>query len=151
MTKKRKNLREMTEEEIFDIELGYEDRKRLEENLKTRAKKIRDEDIEMVREETLSKVGAIREKVSFVVKMIRRVRLLYEMVFDKSYRVEWTTVAIVVAALLYFISPVDFLPDFIPFVGYIDDAFVIWTALSTIDKEVKNYMRYRGLREEIYY
>jgi len=151
MTKEKKTPREIAEGEIIDVEPGYEDKKRLEENLKRRAQEIRDEDIEMVREETLNKADTISGKVNFVVKMLRRVRLLYEMVFDRGYRVGWTTTAIVVAALLYFISPVDLLPDFIPFVGYIDDAFVIGTVLGAIDKEIKNYVSYRGLREELYY
>ena len=51
----------------------------------------------------------------------------------------------VIAALGYFISPIDAVPDFIPFVGFSDDAAVIAAALLAlimyIDEEVKRQAR----------
>ncbi len=47
----------------------------------------------------------------------------------------------IVAALGYFISPIDAIPDFIPIVGYIDDLGVLTAAVASvavyIDKDVK--------------
>lgn len=40
--------------------------------------------------------------------------------------------ALVAAALAYFISPVDAVPDVIPFVGYGDDAVVLTSATSAV-------------------
>ena len=40
--------------------------------------------------------------------------------------------AVIVGALGYFISPADAVPDLIPCVGYVDDAGVITSALTTI-------------------
>ena len=37
---------------------------------------------------------------------------------------------IIILAVLYVISPIDFLPDFIPIVGWIDDVVVALTAIS---------------------
>jgi uncharacterized membrane protein YkvA (DUF1232 family) len=43
-------------------------------------------------------------------------------------------IVIVIAALLYLISPIDLVPDFIPFVGWLDDVAVATLVLSYLDK-----------------
>lgn len=41
----------------------------------------------------------------------------------------------VLAAVVYFISPVDLVPDFVaPLVGWLDDATLIWLSLSWLFK-----------------
>jgi uncharacterized membrane protein YkvA (DUF1232 family) len=40
--------------------------------------------------------------------------------------------AVAIAALAYFISPIDAIPDFTPVIGYADDAGVLTTALGTL-------------------
>lgn len=48
---------------------------------------------------------------------------------------------LLVAAVGYVILPFDFMPDFIPFAGIIDDAtvlpFLIWLALKFVPQSVK--------------
>jgi uncharacterized membrane protein YkvA (DUF1232 family) len=56
-----------------------------------------------------------------------------------SYKdVPVTTIILAVAAIIYFVSPVDFIPDWIPVFGYSDDAavvaFVIYSIKSDLDK-----------------
>ena len=44
----------------------------------------------------------------------------------KEYReIPFGTIVAIVAALAYFVSPIDILPDFIPGIGYIDDAAIV--------------------------
>ncbi len=45
--------------------------------------------------------------------------------------------AIIVGALVYFVSPVDAIPDIIPFAGYSDDAGVIATTIATVAPFIK--------------
>jgi uncharacterized membrane protein YkvA (DUF1232 family) len=45
----------------------------------------------------------------------------------------------IVAAILYLISPLDVIPDFIPVVGYADDAAVIAWVLNSIAEELKEF------------
>ena len=52
---------------------------------------------------------------------------------------------VIIGALVYFISPVDAIPDVIPLAGYTDDAGVLAAAISTvamyIDDDVKAQAR----------
>ena len=49
--------------------------------------------------------------------------------------------AILLAALAYFIVPVDLIPDFLPLLGFTDDAAVIATAIATISSHMKEHHR----------
>lgn len=49
------------------------------------------------------------------------------------------TIILVVAALLYFISPVDLVPDFIPLTGFLDDAAVIGFVFKQVSKDLEKY------------
>lgn len=51
----------------------------------------------------------------------------------------------IVATLLYFVSPLDVLPDFIPLSGFLDDATVIGFAATQISKDLA---RFRAWEEE---
>lgn len=44
--------------------------------------------------------------------------------------------ALMGGALLYFILPVDVIPDYIFPIGYLDDAFVVKLVLDLLSKEV---------------
>ena len=55
------------------------------------------------------------------------------------------TVIAMIGAILYFASPIDFIPDFIPFVGYIDDIFVIVLAIDLVRDDLQAY---RAWQEE---
>ena len=50
--------------------------------------------------------------------------------------------AVIIGAIGYFITPIDVIPDFLPFVGYTDDFGALMMALATvymyIDIDVKN-------------
>ena len=60
--------------------------------------------------------------------------------FNGKYReVPWWTIAAIGVALLYVLSPLDLIPDFIPFVGYLDDAAVIAACLKMVEKDLDKY------------
>ena len=53
--------------------------------------------------------------------------------------VGWHRKAIVIAALIYFISPVDTIPDLTPLFGYLDDLGVISALLKFLGSELIPY------------
>jgi uncharacterized membrane protein YkvA (DUF1232 family) len=54
------------------------------------------------------------------------------------------TILLAIAALLYFISPLDTIPDFLGAVGFTDDATVILFVLTAMKKELERYRQWRG-------
>jgi uncharacterized membrane protein YkvA (DUF1232 family) len=63
--------------------------------------------------------------------------------FNKSYTdVPWQTIVLAIAALIYFVSPIDLIPDFIPGVGYLDDAGVISLVVASIKADLDNFLEW---------
>lgn len=53
---------------------------------------------------------------------------------------------IVVAAIIYFVSPFDVIPDWVPVLGHIDDAFVVSLALKSVRAELDAFMGWETAR-----
>jgi uncharacterized membrane protein YkvA (DUF1232 family) len=58
------------------------------------------------------------------------VRLLFGLLTDR--RVSAVDKMLVAAAVVYILTPVDLIPDFIPFLGEVDDVFLLVTALQRL-------------------
>ena len=58
------------------------------------------------------------------------------------------TVIAIVGALLYFLSPIDLVPDLLPAIGLVDDAAVIALALKLVHDDVKEYQSWKKENEE---
>lgn len=67
----------------------------------------------------------------------------------KSYvKKEYTDIPIgsilaIISALIYFVSPLDLIPDFIPGLGHVDDALVISVCLKLVESDVQEYIKWR--------
>lgn len=52
----------------------------------------------------------------------------------------------IVAALIYFVSPFDVIPDWLPVLGHIDDSFVVTLALKSIRPDLDAFMAWETAR-----
>jgi uncharacterized membrane protein YkvA (DUF1232 family) len=77
------------------------------------------------------------ERVGKKINFARDVKALYKYMSDKY--VPWYRKSIVVGALIYFISPIDTIPDLAPLVGYLDDLGVITAVLKFLGSELIQY------------
>ena len=53
---------------------------------------------------------------------------------------------IVIAAIIYFVSPFDVIPDWLPVLGHIDDAFVVSLALKSVRADLDTFMAWETAR-----
>ena len=62
---------------------------------------------------------------------------------NKEYtEVSYVTVFLSVAILLYFVSPIDLVPDFIPIVSGLDDVLLLGFLLKMIDKKIERFLNW---------
>jgi uncharacterized membrane protein YkvA (DUF1232 family) len=106
---------------------------------------INDLDFDSVHEEDFDKKQKIIEdglwvkleqtgkKISFAKDLLALFRYMRD-----SY-VPWYRKTIVIAALIYFIAPIDTIPDLTPLLGYLDDLGVITAVLKFLGKEIIPY------------
>lgn len=58
-------------------------------------------------------------------------------------KANWKTIAAITGAIIYFLSPLDLIPDIIPIVGYLDDLTVIKIALNMVKKDFDDYKEWK--------
>lgn len=87
--------------------------------------------------------------------LFKQIKLGFEMLKDykkKNYKnVPWKTIAIITAAILYFINPIDLIPDFMGIIGFTDDAIVLGFVFNSLREELIKYCNWRGLNAEEYF
>ncbi len=80
-------------------------------------------------------------------EMVTQMNLLLGMVLDKisgDYKdVPLNTIIGATACILYFVSPIDLVPDCIPVVGKLDDAVVVKFALDACGPDLERYAKWR--------
>jgi uncharacterized membrane protein YkvA (DUF1232 family) len=59
-------------------------------------------------------------------------------------RVPWRTLVLSLATVIYFLNPFDLSPDFVPGIGYLDDAVVLGFVFGSIKKEVDKFLRWEN-------
>ena len=58
--------------------------------------------------------------------------------------VPWKTIVLSLATIIYFLNPFDVAPDFIPGIGYLDDAVVLGFVVNSIKKELERFLRWES-------
>ncbi|WP_154889374.1 YkvA family protein [Longibaculum muris] len=59
------------------------------------------------------------------------------------------TIIAIISALIYFVSPIDFVPDSIPVLGYFDDAAVVAACWKLVDTDVEEYIKWREKNNKV--
>ena len=101
--------------------------RRLERGAEEAAGRLRDRFREVARR---PRTGAKRTLVDTIRQIPQYLRLLGGLMTDR--RVSPVDKVLVAAAIAYIILPLDFIPDAIPFLGEVDDVFLLMTALQRL-------------------
>jgi uncharacterized membrane protein YkvA (DUF1232 family) len=114
--------------------------------LTKRASKVTEADVKKAVDESDS-IRTKFEHAGPLGRYINDVKLLISLVKDYrsgEYRaIPWWAVSAIVFTLLYVVSPVDLIPDFIPVIGYLDDAAVVSVCLLLVEQELQTYKKWK--------
>jgi uncharacterized membrane protein YkvA (DUF1232 family) len=69
--------------------------------------------------------------------MLRLIRAYYR---GEYHEVTESTLVILIAAVIYVVSPLDVIPDAIPAIGFLDDATVVALALQRTRQDLDDFM-----------
>lgn len=125
--------------------------KNAQTQLDAEAKKIKRADLEAL----LERQRAIEDKVKGSGKLSRfsaDIKLMFSMIRDYwngSYRdVPWKSIAAIAGALLYVLNPLDFIPDLIIGLGFLDDVGVVALCLRLVESDLHKYAAWKEYKEE---
>ena len=122
-----------------------------EEALGEYADKVGEEDVK----ETLGKEDEIKKlfkRVNVLAKYCNDLCEVFELLRDRVagvYReTPWATIAALTGALIYVLSPLDLILDFIPGIGFLDDAIVIGLAIRLALPDLEKYRAWKTACKE---
>ena len=122
-----------------------------EEALGEFADRVGEEDVK----ETLGKEDEIKKlfkRVNVLAKYCNDLCEIFELLRDRVagvYReTPWTTIAALTGALIYVLSPIDLILDFIPGIGFLDDAIVIGLAIRLALPDLEKYRAWKTACKE---
>jgi len=82
-------------------------------------------------------VGRFFGKIALFIEMIREY-------FRGNYReIPVKTIVLITAALIYFVSPADAIPDFLIGIGYVDDISVIAYVFRTLNEDIESFKNWK--------
>jgi uncharacterized membrane protein YkvA (DUF1232 family) len=73
------------------------------------------------------------------------IRLLRAWATGAYRQAPWKSVALIIGAILYFVSPLDAIPDFIPLLGFADDAFIIAFVMRQVRKDIAAFRNWESI------
>ena len=80
-------------------------------------------------------------------KLTALFRLISAWVKGEYTEVSLKTILWVIAAIIYLVNPFDAIPDFIPGVGYLDDAVVIIFVVNSIHRDLDKFLEWERSRK----
>ena len=99
---------------------------RVDRLLKTSRKKL--SKLELEEQDFKGILGAIKT----FIRMVKAYR-------SGHYDLPWSTIVMIVAALVYFVVPLDLIPDFIPIGGFVDDFALVIAIFKKIKDDILDF------------
>jgi uncharacterized membrane protein YkvA (DUF1232 family) len=65
-----------------------------------------------------------------------------------DYReIPWKTILTIVAAVIYFVNPLDLIPDIVPLTGLTDDFAILLWVFSNVGNEIEKFLAWEKSRQ----
>ncbi len=89
-----------------------------------------------------SKISRLADRIRIIIRMVRAYA-------KGSYRqIPWKSILALVAGLVYFIMPLDLLPDFIPVTGFLDDFTIIMLITGAFQQDIQDFLLWEEDQEK---
>ena len=66
--------------------------------------------------------------------------------FAGRYKMNKWNMSVIVATIIYVVSPLDAIPDLIPVLGWLDDASIVGFAISKLADEILRYKKFKWMK-----
>lgn len=87
-------------------------------------------------DENKKRVNGFLEKIRTFLRMLRAY-------ISGEYRqIPWKSLLMIIGSLLYFLMPLDLIPDFIPVTGLADDISIIFLVFNSINEDIEAFLEY---------
>ena len=138
-------LDENAEEKVIEVLSEDEVQARFDKS-KEKAKKLLEDEDKMDRflerlEKKLKHIPVVGGILSEIPTLISLVKAFIQ---KKYLEIPIGSVIAIVGALIYFLSPVDLIPDLLPAIGLADDAAVLTLAFKLVHDDVVEFKSWRG-------
>ncbi|MEO9804263.1 MAG: YkvA family protein [Reichenbachiella sp.] len=101
-------------------------------------------------ERVQSLIGSTRRKLTDVLENNDRLKEFSEKVYVMMRMVKaqisgeyrefpWRTMAMLVGALIYFVTPMDLIPDIIPILGLTDDISIVYWIYRSVQEDIEKF------------
>lgn len=113
------------------------------DNLYRRAERLitSDSKLATLLDDVFLKVGELTEEFYKIQdSVIALARMMRAWLAGDYKNISKRTIIAAVAALIYFVNPLDIIPDFIPIIGQLDDILVLGYLIKYLNKEIERFM-----------
>jgi len=91
--------------------------------------------------EKLQNINFEDSKISRMAVNLRVIARMIKAYANGRYReLPWKSMMAMVAGLVYFLMPIDLIPDFIPFTGFLDDFTVIMLISGAFRQDIEEFL-----------
>lgn len=121
--------------------------------IKDRAKEIWDNiSLDMTLEKLKSLIDNTKDILNLsssahLSKFLDKIQLMVYMIGDYingSYKnIPWKSIASIAGSLIYLLLPIDVVPDLLPIIGLLDDAFIIGLCIKSFSSDLENYSSWK--------
>lgn len=140
---------------MAEAKAGLQDEKRSEQMMDRGARSISEASLDTILHARRVFEWKKRRIPGRMRRLFNQVTLAFEMIRDYRrgvYRkVPWRSISMLAAALIYFLNPMDLVPDLIPGVGLIDDGFVLGAVFFALQSDLLSYCLFKGYEPADYF
>lgn len=90
------------------------------------------------------KLARLKDQGGVSKDMLDQLHVFWEMLKTPDDVVSFKTKAVIMAAVTYFASPLDLIPDSLGFAGYLDDMMIVRIVYNRVSDEIEAFRTHRS-------